>query len=122
MQTGLQPFFFVVLSSCLSIMDSLLAFDKVCLGFSYRVRFFKLRYLVRSLRLGGIVKLLPFYLLLSILRVNVVNNHRVVESFIKVKVNYLSYPLAHLVILRIDHLLVKVLEVKVLTEFWILFH
>jgi hypothetical protein len=91
-------------------MDSFLPFDKVCLCYSYWVRFLKLRDLVRSLRLRRIVKLLPFYLFLSILRVNVMNNHRVVESFVKVKVNYLSYPLAHLVILRIDRLLVKVLE------------
>ena len=57
------------------------------------------------LRLGGIVKLLPFYLLLSTLGVNVMNDHRIVESFVKVIVNYLRYLLAYLVILRIDHLL-----------------
>ena len=52
-----------------------------------------------------IIELFPFYRLLSALRINVLNNHREVESLIDVEVNYLSYLLAHLVILRIDHLL-----------------
>ena len=52
-----------------------------------------------------IIELFPFYRLLSTLRINVLNNHREVESLIDVEVNNLSYLLAHLVILRIGHLL-----------------